>query len=71
MENWFNLSVDETLGKLKTDAEKGLSIEEVKKRQEQYGLNELKAKKKKSLFIKFIEQFKDFMIIILIIYAIV
>lgn len=71
MENWFNLSVDETLGKLKTDAEKGLSIEEVKKRQEQYGLNELKAKKKKSLFIKFIEQFKDFMIIILIISAIV
>ena len=71
MENWFNLSVDETLGKLKIDAEKGLSIEEVKKRQEQYGLNELKAKKKKSLFIKFIEQFKDFMIIILIISAIV
>lgn len=71
MENWFNLTVDETLNKLQTDAEKGLNNEEVEKRKEQYGLNELKAKKKKSLIIKFLEQFKDFMIIILIISAII
>ena len=49
----------------------GLSKEQVSKRQEQYGFNELKAAKKKSLFIKFLEQFKDFMIIVLIIAAIV
>jgi len=69
--NWFNQTVDETISNLKTDVENGLSIEEVKKRQEQYGLNELKAKKKKSLFVKFLEQFKDFMIIVLIISAII
>ena len=69
--NWFNKTVDETESTLKTDAEKGLSSEEVKKRQEEFGFNELKAKKKKSLFIKFLEQFKDFMIIILIISAII
>ncbi|MBE5819500.1 MAG: cation-translocating P-type ATPase [Clostridiales bacterium] len=69
--NWFNQTSDETILNLKTDLEKGLSLDEVKKRQETYGLNELKAKKKKSLFVKFLEQFKDFMIIILIISAIV
>lgn len=71
MENWFNLTADEALSKLKTDAVNGLNKEEALKRQEQYGLNELKAKKKKSLIIKFLEQFKDFMIIILIISAII
>ena len=71
VKTWFTQTVDETISTLKTDVEKGLPIEEIKKRQEEYGLNELKAKKKKSLFIKFLEQFKDFMIIILIISAII
>ena len=49
--NWFNKAVDETISTLKTDIEKGLSVEEVKKRQEEYGLNELKAKKKNAYLI--------------------
>jgi len=69
--NWFNNTVNETITTLKTDIENGLSYEEVKTRQEKYGLNELKAKKKKSLIVKFLEQFKDFMIIVLIISAII
>ena len=69
--NWFNKTVDEVESTLKTNAENGLTAKEAKKRQEEYGLNELKAKKKKSLFVKFLEQFKDFMIIILIISAII
>ena len=69
--NWFNKTVDEVESTLKTNAENGLTAEEAKKIQEEYGLNELKAKKKKSLFVKFLEQFKDFMIIILIISAII
>ena len=69
--NWYNLSISETSKKLDTDLENGLKAEEVEKRQSQYGFNELKEKKKKSLIIKFLEQFKDFMIIILIIAAIV
>ena len=70
-ENWFNLSVKDTAKELSTDIEKGLTDEEVKKRQEEFGKNELKAKKKKSLIQKFLEQFKDFTIIVLIIAAIV
>ena len=69
--NWFNETVDETVKCLETDEEKGLSSSEVESRKERYGLNELAAKKKKSTFMKFLEQFKDFMIIVLIISAIV
>ena len=69
--NWFNKSIEEAEKELETDLSKGLSNEEVQKRREKYGLNELKAKKKKSLFQKFLDQFKDFSIIILIIAAIV
>ena len=70
-ENWFNKTVDETLTTVKTNKDTGLSTEEVKKRQEENGFNELKAKKKKTLIQKFIDQFKDFMIIVLIIAAII
>ena len=68
---WYNKDLQEVEKTLSTNIEKGLTSEEVKKRREKYGLNELKAKKKKSLFQKFLEQFKDFSIIILIIAAIV
>ena len=73
MENnkWYNKEVKEVEKILETNVKKGLTGEEVKKKQEQYGLNELKAKKKKSLLQKFLEQFKDFSIIVLIIAAIV
>ena len=69
--NWYNLSVEETEKKLKTNVSTGLNQNQVQEKRAEYGYNELKAEKKKSLFIKFIEQFKDFMIIILIIAAIV
>ena len=69
--NWFNKSKEDVEKELGTNLQSGLTSEEVKKRREKYGLNELKAKKKKSLFQKFLEQFKDFSIIILIIAAIV
>ena len=71
MEKWFNKTVKEIEEYLQTNMENGLSNTEVKKRQEESGFNELKQTKKKSLFVKFLEQFKDFMIIVLIIAAIV
>lgn len=69
--NWFNQTVEETEKNLKTNCTIGLTQEEIKQRYEQYGFNELAKQKKKSLFIKFLEQFKDFMIIVLIIAAII
>ena len=70
-ENWFNKSIEQIEKELETSIENGLNKEQVEKAREKYGLNELKAKKKKSLIVKFLEQFKDFMIIILIIAAII
>lgn len=69
--NWFQKDVEEVEKELQTNIEKGLTTEEVTKRREKYGLNELQSKKKKSLFQKFLDQFKDFSIIVLIIAAIV
>lgn len=68
---WFNKTVQEVEKELSTNTQNGLTQAEVNKRIAKYGLNELKAENKKSLFVKFLEQFKDFMIIILIIAAIV
>ena len=70
-EKWFKLSVKQTLEKVNANVETGLSQEEVDKRTEKYGKNKLKEKPKKPLIVKFLEQFKDFMIIVLIIAAIV
>ena len=69
--NWFNKEIKDVEKELETNQETGLSQEEVTKRREKYGLNQLKEKKKKSLLMRFIDQFKDFSIIILIIAAIV
>ena len=71
MDDWYNKTTSEVEEFLETDMQTGLTESEVKKRQEKYGLNELKEEKKKSIFVKFLEQFKDFMIIVLIIAAIV
>ena len=56
---------------LKTNISYGITNEEAESRLKQYGKNELKDKKKESFIIKFIKQFNDFMIIILIIASIV
>ena len=69
--NWFNKTFKEVEKELETDLEKGLSKEKVKQKQEKYGFNELQQVAKKSLFQRFLEQFKDFSIIVLIIAAIV
>ena len=68
---WFSKEIVEVEKELETNLQNGLSSTGVESSRTKYGFNELKAKKKKSLFIKFLEQFKDFMIIVLIIAAIV
>ncbi len=67
--DWQKLSKEECVKTLETNAQTGLSAQQVKKRLEQYGTNELTQKKKSGFFKKFIGQFSDFMVIILLIAA--
>ncbi len=64
-------SKEELLKSFNTSETIGLTKEEVKKRQERDGLNELEEKKKVPLVLKFLAQFKDLLIIILLIAAVV
>ena len=65
---FFTMSVDETLKSLNS-SKKGLSDDEAKKRIGEYGYNKLAEKQKQSLLSKFIDQFKDLMIIVLLVAA--
>lgn len=68
---WQTLRKEEVLRKLNTDEKQGLAEKEVQERQAKYGKNKLQEKKKESFIVKFIKQFNDFMIIILIIASII
>jgi Ca2+-transporting ATPase len=71
MTNFYNQEFVEVLSQLKTSAETGLSSEEVKKRLEEHGYNQLIARSRKTFFQMFMAQFKSFMIIILLIAAVI
>ncbi len=66
-----NLTKEEVLKKFSVDCDKGLTASQLQKAKERYGLNKLQEKKKKTNFQRFCDQFKDVMIIILIIAAVV
>lgn len=67
---WNNLEIKEVLSSLKT-APHGLSQEEAQRRLAEHGPNELQEKKRASPWMLFLEQFKDFLILILLIAAII
>ena len=68
---WHTMTKDEVKRKLHTDLDYGLNSREVIKRQKEYGKNKLQKQKGTNIFIKFLLQFNDFMIIVLLIAAVV
>jgi len=68
---WYELQLGEVVRKLNTDLNTGLRDEQAKLIREKAGENKLTENKKESIFIKFLKQFNDFMILILISAAIV
>ncbi len=67
---WHCLSSEETLRELKT-SRKGLTSDEARKRLAVYGRNELEEKKKRTPLMMALDQFKDFLVIVLIIAAVI
>ena len=63
--------IEEVLNHFETNLESGLNDEQISSKKEKFGPNKLREKKKKSTFQRFLDQFKDVMILILIAAAIV
>lgn len=69
--NFHNKSAEEVLKALSADTQKGLTLEKLSELQAEFGPNKLKEKKKKTILQRFFDQFKDVMILILIIAAVI
>ena len=70
MKNYYNYDKEKVLSEFETDL-KGISVAEAKKRLEKYGANEIQEGEKKSVLKIFLEQYTDFLVIILILAGIV
>ena len=66
-----NQSQQDVLNQLGVNAASGLSAAEAQSRREKYGDNKLREKKKKTTLQRFLDQFKDVMILILIAAAVI
>lgn len=69
-EKYYAQDISQIEKELHTSLDNGLSDDEAKKRLASEGPNSLASKKKRSMFMRFIDQFKDFMIIVLIVAAV-
>jgi Ca2+-transporting ATPase len=66
----YQLSVEEALAGLES-SRGGLTSQKARQLLDQYGPNELVEKKKRTVFMMFLDQFKDFMIIVLLAAAVI
>ncbi len=69
--HWHHLPADEVLDLLDTNIEKGLDVFEVKHRQQRFGLNMLTPKKSQSPLVRFLLQFNNPLVIILLVASLV
>lgn len=67
--DYYKSNINDVIRKLESNRNEGLKSSEIAYRQNKYGKNEIKEKKKKSLLSMFLEQFDDFLVLILLIAA--
>src|SRR4249920_3978758 len=63
---WHALTVDDVLKRLTTSTEKGLSATEASSRLEKYGPNRLPEGKKRGPFVRFLSQFNNVLVFVLL-----
>ena len=68
--HWHQKNIEDVIGELRATLQ-GLSTEEARNRLLKYGPNELSKKKQKNPLMMFLDQFRDFMILVLIAAAII
>jgi magnesium-transporting ATPase (P-type) len=68
---WHNQTAEETVRRLETRADRGLSPEEARQRLEQYGPNRLPEAQRESVLIRFLKQFHNVLIYVLLVAAVV
>ncbi|HEY9610753.1 MAG TPA: cation-transporting P-type ATPase [Allocoleopsis sp.] len=68
---WHTLNVEKTLLELSTNAETGLTTQQVEERLQQYGSNELEETAGRSSWEILLDQFKNIMLVMLIVVAII
>ena len=68
---WHSQSIDEAVAALKSHRQEGLSPEEASRRLEQVGRNELAERPRPGFFKMLLDQFNNFVIIILIVAAVI
>lgn len=71
VESWYKYSSEEVVQKLKTDRYSGLTREESLLRLERYGANELAETRGRTIGHMILDQFRDFMVLVLIAAAVV
>lgn len=59
-------SIDDTLSSLQTNLSIGLSSQDVLRRRQAHGMNDLEVKEEEPLYLKFFEQFKNPLIYLLL-----
>lgn len=69
--SFYEQSQEEVVSFLKTDIESGLSSEDAKERLRKTGYNEFEKKKHRNVVLKFFDQFKSFMILVLLAAAVI
>jgi Ca2+-transporting ATPase len=68
---WHSMNAAEAASALESNLEEGLTAEQVRRRREQFGANELREAPGRSFWRMLLDQFNNFLVIILIIAAIV
>jgi Ca2+-transporting ATPase len=69
--HWHTLTLEQLQLQLKTDFEQGLNKAEIAARLDQYGSNSLQEDQRYSLSHIFFQQFRDFMILVLLAAALI